>query len=150
MSLDKQLALIASTEAKKAIESITKSRDVHEINIKTYQMHDFLVVDRITKDHLAHEFEETTLLKQFFSYHTVKNLVETVQRGLKQGTQFEETFTEYLKENFLPKLTKKEKAEIPALAEEAWQENKANKITNFEKYQKAKTENNQQMIRLLD
>jgi hypothetical protein len=150
MSLNKQLAIIASLEAKKVIEAITPNRDVHDINIKMFQLNQFLVGNQVTRDQLGNLFNSRHLFFSFFSRHTSKNLVEVIQRVLKLGSELEVSFTDYLKENFLLELTENEIAEIPIQAQEYWEENKSVKIQRFKEFLKAKAENNQQRMRFIN
>ncbi len=131
--LSKQFAQIASTEAKLAIERMFPDGNVHEINQAMFQLKDYLTGSYF-KDQLSHEMDQAKLIIKFLKYHTSVNLVTTIQNGLKPNSPLEELFTQYLKENFSPELTKDILEELNQDVNELWEVTKERKIAAFGAY----------------
>ena len=131
--LSNQFAQIASTEAKLAIERMYPDGNVHEINQAMFQLKDYLTGSYF-KDHLSSEMHQGELICKFLKYHTSVNLVKTIQNGLKPNSPLEELFTQYLKENFSPELTKDILEELNQDVNELWEVTKERKIAAFGAY----------------
>ena len=120
MTLDKQIALIASSEAKKNIESMVPGGDVHGINVLQWQLDSYLVGEKVARDHLGREREKLLLMQEFLGKHTSKNLVAQLQTALKPSSSLEELFTQYIEENMTATIHVDEQ-DIQQQAEEAWE-----------------------------
>lgn len=120
MSLDQQLALMASSEAKKIIQSMALGGNVHEINDLMWLLDSYLVGDKVVRDHLAYPRNKYETIREFFLRYSSKNLVSYIQHMLKASSNIEELFSNYIKENTLVELTTKEREEIQAQVEQQW------------------------------
>lgn len=139
MILDKQLALISSSEAKKIIEGIAADSNVHTINILTWQLDAFLVGEKVLRDHLAHPIDESVLMEQFLLRHTAVNLIEQIQKALKVGSEIEALFRRYVEEHFSYELTREDVLELEREVESSWQRMLENKLKSFRNYKEAKS-----------
>lgn len=148
MHLDKQLALMLSLKIKKIIESITPGLNVHEINIKTWLLHPYLVGGPVVRDHLALLPNIKRVIRSFLRNHTSVSIVEAVQRLLQEDQEIEKTFIDYVVEDY--EMTESDWIEIEKEIEQSWQTLYETTIERFEQYQKAKAGNNTQLLRLLD
>jgi hypothetical protein len=129
--LSNQFAQIASTEAKLAIERMFPGGNVHPINQAMFQLKDYLTGSYF-KDHLSSEMHQGELILKFLKNHTSVNLVKTIQNGLKPNSPLEELFTQYLRENFSPELSKEQLDEVIRDVNELWEVTKEQKIAAFE------------------
>jgi hypothetical protein len=131
--LSNQLAQIASTEAKLAIERMFPDGNVHEINQAMFQLKDYLTGSYF-KDQLFHEMDQGELIIKFLKYHTSVNLVKTIQDNLKPSSSMVDLFTQYLRENFSPELSKEQFDEVIRDVNELWEDTKERKIAAFKAY----------------
>ena len=129
--LSNQFAQIASTEAKLAIERMFPRGDVHPINQAMFQLSDYLK-GTYTRDQLSYDFDLKMLRTSFLCYNTSTNLVKTIQDNLKPSSPMEELFTQYLKENFSPELSKEQLDEVIRDVNDIWKATKERKIAAFE------------------
>jgi len=129
--LSNQFAQIASTEAKLKIEGMFPGGNVHPINQAMFQLRDYLT-GTYTRDQLSHDFDQGDLLTSFLSWHNSTNLVKTIQDNLKPSSPKEELFTQYLKENFSPELSKEQLDEVIRDVNDIWKATKERKIAAFE------------------
>lgn len=138
MRLDQQIALIASSQAKRIIETMVSNGDVHEINILNWQLHDFLVGQRVVKDHLGHLVDELKLRIDFSKHYGAKMLVELIGKALMKKEEMRELFDQFVEENISLSFTKEELDQLAKDAEEQWEESLNIKVNQFSKYLKAK------------
>jgi hypothetical protein len=129
--LSNQFAQIASTEAKLMIERMFPNGDVHPINQSMFQLRDYLT-GIYTRDQLSDDFDLGMLLISFLSWHNSRNLVKTIQDNLKPSSSMVDLFTQYLRENFSPELSKEQLDEVIRDVNELWEVTKEQKIAAFE------------------
>lgn len=137
MSLAKRLAIMASNEAKKVIQSIMPHNNVHLFNILNWQLDDYLVGPKVERDFLATPLKESYLMKEFLMGHTAENLVSQIQTVLIPGSEFESIFSDYVKENLFYEINEEDQIAIQNQVIEYWNNKKALKLSNFHEYQDA-------------
>jgi hypothetical protein len=98
-----------------------------------FQLKDYLTGSYF-KDQLASKMDQGELICKFLKYHTSVNLVKTIQNGLKPNSPLEELFTQYLKENFSPELSKEQLKAVIDDVDGIWEDTKERKIAAFKAY----------------
>jgi hypothetical protein len=135
MMFDKQLALIASSEAKKIIQSMVPEFDIHQINLLSWHLDAYLVGPKMVKDRLATPINKRSLIKNFLLRHSAVNIVNVMQKALKSGSELESIFFEYIRENFNYTFTKEDDQELSKQALDTWLLNVESKISSLKKFQ---------------
>lgn len=134
IALDKQLAIIVSSEARSIIEGLVIDNNVHHYNILLWQLDRYLIGKKVIKDAIAVPENEIKLIGKFLKLHTSLNIVNAVQQALMKRNNLKEQFDQFVYENIPYEITELDEENIKNEVEEIIKDSIDRKLNNFEKY----------------